>query len=46
MLTEPLIQPFRSLVSRIDAFRRCPLDIPFMLAFFTIIVLEQVVYML
>ena len=44
MLTEPLIQP--SLVSRIDAFRRCPLDIPFMLAFFTIIVLEQVVYML
>ena len=34
MLTEPLIQPFRSLVSQIDAFRRCP------------IVLEQVVYML
>ena len=46
MLTEPLIQPFRSLVSQIDAFRRCPFDIPFMLAFFTIIVLEQVVYML
>lgn len=46
LITEPLIQPFRSLTDRIDAFRGCPFDIPFMLAFFTIIVLEQVIYML
>ena len=46
LISEPLIQPFRSLTAGIDAFRGCPFDIPFMLAFFTIIVLEQVIYML
>lgn len=44
--TEPVIQPFRSLLSRVSALRNCPFDFAFMLAFFVLIVLEQMVYML
>ena len=43
LVTEPVIQPFRSLLS---ALRNCPFDFAFMLAFFVLIVLEQMVYML
>lgn len=46
LVTEPLIQPFRSLLSRVSALRNCPFDFAFMLAFFVLIVLEQMVYML
>lgn len=46
LLTEPLVQPFRSLLGRIDALRGCPFDLAFMLAFLTLIALEQVLYML
>ena len=44
LVTEPVIQPFRSLLSRVSALRNC--DFAFMLAFFVLIVLEQMVYML
>ena len=46
LVTEPVIQPFRSLLSRVSALRNCPFDFAFMLAFFVLIVLEQMVYML
>lgn len=46
LVTEPLIQPFRSLLSRIDALRGSPFDLAFLLAFFVLIALEQVLYML
>ena len=50
-VTEPVIQrvsvpSFRSLLSRVSALRNCPFDFAFMLAFFVLIVLEQMVYML
>lgn len=44
LVTEPVIQPFRSLLSRVSALRNCPFDFAFMLAFFVLIVLEQMVY--
>ena len=34
LVTEPVIQPFRSLLSRVSALRNCPFDFAFMLAFF------------
>lgn len=46
LVTEPLIQPFRSLLSRVDALRNSPIDFSFMLAFLVLVVLEQVLYML
>ncbi|WP_125114492.1 YggT family protein [Agathobaculum sp. Marseille-P7918] len=46
LVTEPLIQPFRSLLSRIDALRNSPFDLAFLVAFFVLIALEQVLYML
>ena len=46
LVTEPLVQPFRSLLSRIDALRGCPFDFAFMLAFLVLIALEQILYML
>ncbi len=33
LVTEPVIQPFRSLLSRVSALRNCPFDFAFMLAF-------------
>lgn len=46
LVTEPIIQPFRSLLSRVEALRSCPFDLAFMLAFFVLIALEQMLYML
>lgn len=46
LVTEPLIQPFRALLSRIDALRSSPFDLSFMLAFFVLIMLQQILYML
>nr|WP_297172441.1 YggT family protein [uncultured Agathobaculum sp.] len=45
MATEPLIQPFRVLLSRIDALRNSPFDFAFILAFFVLIALQRVLYM-
>ncbi|WP_318362232.1 YggT family protein [uncultured Agathobaculum sp.] len=45
-VTEPIIQPFRSLLSCVSALRNSPFDFAFMLAFFVLIILEQLVYML
>ena len=45
LATEPLIQPFRGLLSRVDALRNSPFDFAFILAFFVLIVLERVLYM-
>ena len=45
LATEPLIQPFRVLLSRVDAFRNAPFDFAFLLAFFVLIALERVLYM-
>lgn len=46
LATEPLIQPFRNLLSRIDALRNSPFDFAFLLAFLVLTALEQVLYML
>lgn len=46
LVTEPLIQPFRSLLSRIEALRSSPFDLAFIVAFFVLVALEQVLYML
>ncbi|MGO5095991.1 YggT family protein [Agathobaculum sp. LCP25S3_E8] len=46
LVTEPIIQPFRSLLSRINALRSIPFDMAFLLAFLVLIALEQVLYML
>ena len=45
LATEPLIQPFRVLLSRVDALRNSPFDFAFLLAFFVLIALERVLYM-
>ena len=46
LATEPLIQPFRVLLSHIDALRNSPFDFAFLLAFFVLVALERVLYML
>ena len=46
LATEPLIQPFRNLLSRVDALRNSPFDFAFLLAFLVLVALEQVLYML
>ena len=46
LATEPLIQPFRVLLSHIDALRNSPFDLAFLLAFFVLVALERVLYML
>ena len=45
MATEPLIQPFRVLLSRIDALRNSPFDFAFILAFFVLMAFQRVLYM-
>lgn len=39
--TEPIIMPFRALLSRIPALRGFPLDISFLLAYMVLIMLES-----
>ena len=39
--TEPIIMPFRALLSRIPALRGFPLDISFLLAYMVLIMLEN-----
>ena len=46
LATEPLIQPFRNLLSRVDALRNSPFDFAFLLAFLVLTALDQVLYML
>lgn len=46
LATEPLIQPFRNLLSRVDALRNSPFDFAFLLSFMVLVALEQVLYML
>ena len=46
LATEPLIQPFRNLLSRVDGLRNCPFDFAFLLAFLVLVALERVLYML
>lgn len=46
LATEPLIQPFRNLLSRVDALRNSPFDFAFLLAFLVLTALEQVLHML
>lgn len=44
--TEPIILPFRALLDRVDAFRGVMLDIPFLCAFFALVVVENILYRL
>lgn len=46
LATEPMIRPFRALLDRFQAFRGFMLDIPFMCAFFALIVVESLLYSL
>lgn len=46
LATEPIILPFRALLDRFQAFRGFMLDIPFMCAFFALIVVESLLYSL
>ena len=46
LATEPLIQPFRNVLSRVDGLRNCPFDFGFLLAFLVLVALERVLYML
>ena len=46
LATEPLIQPFRNLLSRVAGLRNCPFDFAFLLAFLVLVALERVLYML
>ncbi len=43
-MTEPLLLPFRSLLSRIPAMRTFPVDISFLLAYICLIVIERFLY--
>lgn len=46
LATEPLIQPFRTLLSRVDALRNSPIDFAYLLAFLVLVALEEILYML
>ena len=41
-VTEPLIMPFRSLLSRFDAIRMMPIDISFLCAFFALEIIAAI----
>ncbi len=43
-LPEPLVAPFRSLLNRIPAMRTFPLDISFLLAYFTLLLVQRFLY--
>lgn len=43
-LTEPLVAPFRSLLNRIPAMRTFPLDISFLMAYFTLLLVQRFLY--
>ncbi len=44
MATEPIVQPFRKLTERIDAFRSFPVDISFFLAFMCLEIILMFLY--
>lgn len=43
-MTEPLLAPFRSLLSRIPAMRTFPMDLSFLLAYFTLLLVQRFLY--
>ncbi len=43
-LTEPLIAPFRSLLSRIPAMRNVPIDFSFLVAYFVLLLVQRFLY--
>ncbi len=43
-LTEPLVAPFRSLLSRIPAMRTFPVDISFLVAYFVLLLVQRFLY--
>ena len=43
-ITEPIIAPFRRLLYRIPAMQSFPLDISFLLAYFTLSILRNLLY--
>lgn len=45
-LTEPIIMPFRSLLSRFDSLRMMPIDIAFFCAFLALEVIQGMLYSL
>lgn len=46
VVTEPMIMPFRNLLSRIEALRMFPLDISFLCTFFTLELVLMMLYRL
>jgi YggT family protein len=46
VVTEPIILPFRNLLNRFDALRGFPLDISFLLAFFSLELILTLLYSL
>lgn len=42
MVTEPIIMPFRALMNKFPAMRQFPLDISFLLAFFSLQIIEMI----
>ncbi len=43
-ITEPIVLPFRQLTNRVEVLRQCPFDIAFLLAFFALELLLQLLH--